>query len=196
MLDILTSTTHFRGGFLPPLNSRIVVHSIHALAAPCSRHWWRWWLSWRCDDADDDQMICGQKGRQGGRIGASLLFPPTRPNKTILMMTMATMRPVITIINHHHLNDYGFNPYHDCQGNDEKANQLLASASASFCNSSLLWGIFKTQIGNHRQRLNPGVDDDDGNDDERSCSNVQGVSKKLLQVLLEISRSHSRSQHP
>ena len=31
VLHILTSTTHFRSGLLPPLHSRIVVHSIYAL---------------------------------------------------------------------------------------------------------------------------------------------------------------------
>ena len=67
------------------------------------------------------------------------------------------------------MNDDGNNPYHDCQGNDEKANQRLASASASFCNSSLLWGIFKTHLGNHRQRLNPGLDDDDNDDVKVYC---------------------------
>ena len=89
------------------MHSRIVVHSIYALQLLASEsagvinddddyHD-------DADDADDDQMIGGHKGRQGGRIGASLLFPPTRPNKTILMMTMAMLRLVIDIINHHHL---------------------------------------------------------------------------------------------
>ena len=149
MLHILTSTTHFRSRFLTTfaLKNRCPLDICPSSSLPLQASlmtmmiimtmWWCWWWP---DDL-----------RAQGAPGWSDRGKP-------LISAHSSQQNIITY------DDDGYNPHHDCQGNDEKANQLLASASASFCNSSLLWGIFKTQLGNHRQRLNPGLDGD-GNDD-------------------------------